>query len=249
MEATTGHNKPPNMADTASEVARSLSDWMAEAPVISSVEMAKEAKILVDRAKLCIRDLEDERGKYVKPLNEQVKLINDLYRQPRTILERVLSELERRVSQYLSNEERKRIEAAAEAARLAAEAERLARDAEHAEREAMQSANQGELGIGIDEKVAEADRRFADYGIAARQAARAEKETKVKISGGFSRAISLRSEEILTVADPVAVLVAIMIKIPLTEGLREALKTAARIYKKAYGAYPPGIEVKTERKV
>lgn len=72
-----GHNLPPGMIDTAGEVTASLGKWLEDHPVIEGEDDAREAKVLVDRTKLCVKDLEAEREGKVKPLNLQVAKIND----------------------------------------------------------------------------------------------------------------------------------------------------------------------------
>ena len=240
-----GHNKPPDMTATAVETMRDLSDWMAENPVIQSMENAREAKVFIDRAKLCIKDLEDERDGKVRPLNEQVKEINAYYKGPRSSLETVLSELNARVAAFVLAEERKREAAAREAARIAAEAEARAREAERLEQEALASAASGELGVDVAAHVTDADDAFKEYERANRQAALAERETHVKIGGGFSRSISLRSKETLVVTDPIAALN----DLGLTEDISEAIVKTARAYRKLRGKLPTGVISETREEL
>ena len=221
-----------------------ISAWMSETPVISNEDQAREAKLFVDRGKLAIADCEDERAGKVKPLNEQVKKINDYYRGPRELLERVVDELTSRVTTFLLGEEKKRIAAAEEAARIAQQAEQAARDAENKEREAFAEADAGTLGLDIAAVTAEADKTFADYLKKERQAALAERETKVKIGGGFRRALSLRDKETPVVTDPIAAYK----EIGLTNDIiLEAIIKASKAYKKVFGKYPTGVGVYTER--
>lgn len=244
MEAQIGHNQP-DMAETATDTARDLSEWMKEHPVIQTEEEARESKVYIDRAKLCVKDLEDERVSKVGPLNEQVKQINEHYRQPRSLVQKVCDELQYRLSTFIRNEEIKRQRAAAEATRLAAEAEAKARAAEAAEREALENADSGEVGVDIAAATGRADQEFAEFQKAQRAAIRAERDTHVKIGGGFSRAVSLKDKEILTVSDPAAVLKAV----GATDYIKEAMIKSARAYKKLNGKYPEGITVQIEREI
>lgn len=232
-----GHNAPPDMAASAAETMRDLSAWAAENPVIQAEESAREAKVMIDRGKLCIKDLEDERERKVRPLNEQVQGINAYYRHPRETLRKVLNEITSRLSAYIREEERKRIAAAAEARRIAEEAERAAREAEAAEQEAFRSASAGELGLDVAAHVVAADDAFRDAQIKARQAAIAERESHVKIGGGFTKAISLRQKETLLVEDPIKAVKAI----GLTEEIKEAILKSARTYRKLHNRLPAGI--------
>jgi hypothetical protein len=233
------------MTVTASEVMQSLSDWMKENPVVETEEGAREAKVHIDRGKLCILDLEAEREAQVKPLNQQVQIINDHYRSPRTLLQKVLDELKNRLAAFLRAEEEKRLQAADEARARAEEAERAAREAEHLEKSRIADAAAGEIDIDVASLTRDADQAFSAYEKATRQADLAERETRVKIGGGFTRALGLKTETTLVVMDEVLALQAM----GLTEYIRDAMIKSARAYKKLHGKYPQGIEAKTERKV
>jgi len=240
-----GDNAPPDMTVTALETMKALSDWMAEHPVIDGHDAAKEAKVLLDRGKLCIKDLDDERRGKVDPLNKQVAEVNGHYRAPREQLEKVLQVINIRLTAYIYEEERRRFAAAAEAQLKLEEAERVAREAEAKEREAKEAAEQGELGVDIAGKVGDANAAFSAFERAQRAAAVAEKDTKVKVTGGFTRAVALRTETVLSVTDPVKAVKALMPNAFITE----AIIKAARAYHKLKDKYPPGIEAKTERKL
>lgn len=239
-----GHNNPPDMTATAGETAKDLSGWMADNPVIETEEQAREAKVFVDRGILCVKDLEDERKGKTAPLNEQVKTINDYYRAPRELIQGVVDELKSRCDSFLLREEAKRQAIAAEAARVAEEAERNAREAERLEREAIDDANAGVVGLDIADVTTRANDAFAGFEKAARAAALAERETKVKIGGGFTRALGLRSREILYVYNAetaVAVLGA-------TTDITEAILRSARAYRKIHNELPMGVSADIERK-
>jgi len=236
--AEAGHNNPPSMVDTAGETTRDISAWLAEHPVIQDEKEAREVKVFFDRGKLCIKDLEDERDGKVRPLNEQVKKINGDYKGPREILSKVIEEVGSRLTAFVKEEKRKREEAAREAARIAEEAELKAREAERSEQDAIGSASSGELGIDIAAHVAEADDAFRDFEKASRAAALAQKETHVKVGGGFSRAISLRQKETLVAVDPMAAIA----EMGTTEEIKEAIIKSARAYRKITGDLPSGVE-------
>lgn len=232
-----GDNNPPSMTETAGETMRDISAWMAENVVITE-DTAKEAKLFLDRGKLCLKDLDDERDGKVRPLNEQVKEINAGYKAPRVQLEAVLSGLSDRITGFIKEEKRKREEAAREAARIAEEAERNAREAERLEQDAIGSASSGELGVDIAAHVVEADNAFRDFEKAQRAAALAEKETKVRIGGGFQRAAGLRQKEKLIVVNAQFALD----EMGATEDIKEAMIKSARAFRKATGDLPGGIE-------
>lgn len=239
-----GGNNPPDMVVLSSEVMTALSDWMAENPVISDEDKAREAKVMIDRGKICLQSIESERDGKVRPLNTQVKTINDYYRPAKEQLERVLSEVGRRVTTFLRLEEQKRIAAAAEAARIAAIAEQAAREAERREQEALEAADSGVLDIDTKAVVVAADDAFRTYEKATHQAALAEKDTKVRLGGGFLRSTSLKDKEIgLIVTQPLTAINAIGI----TEDIKEAIRKGARAYRKLHGELPPGVEAEIER--
>lgn len=237
-----GHNQPPSMIDTAGSVTSDLNKWMADHPVIQNEGEAREAKILVDRAKLCVKDLEAEREAQVKPLNLQVASINDSYRPARGLLQKVQQEIVRRVTDYLAKEEAKRIKIAEEARKKAEAAEQAAREAEQRERDAIADTEVGAV-VSVSEAISEADEAFAEYQRQQRAASLAERESKVKIGGGFTRSMSLRNKETLTVTNAISAINAI----GMTPDLEAAILKGARAYRSIHGELPDGIESKIER--
>jgi hypothetical protein len=240
---TNGHNNPPSQIETVHETARALSDWMAERPIIESEEIAREAKVFIDRGKLALADLETERDSKVRPLNEQVKEINTAYKRPRDILSGVVAEIQARISRFIRAEEERRVAVAQEAARIARESELRAREAERLELEAFERASVGELSVDITAHVAAANSAFAAFQKADREAARAEKETKVKIGGGFKNALSLRQKETLVIEDHEKAVKAL----GLTDAIKEAIFTSARAYRTQFEELPPGVISQKER--
>lgn len=241
-----GHNRPPDMTVTVREIATDLSNWMKDHPVIQGEDEAREAKVLIDRSSLGLKDMNDERDGRVRPLNEQVKEINGYYRGPRELLERVADELKGRIDRYLQEEERKRTEAAEKARQDAERAEQAARDAERFEGEQIAAAEYGTLDVDVGGAIEAADRAFAAYKKAEHQAQIAERDTNVRIGGGFRRALSLKSRTIIIVDDPIAAIKEIGLG---NEEITEAITKAARAYKKIMGRYPAGIRVEEEKSV
>lgn len=240
-----GHNSPPDMAATAADVTQSINDWLKEHPVVQTEEEAREAKVQIDRGKLCVKDLEAERDKKVRPLNEQVKEINAYYKGPKSLLEEVTGHVSLRLSGFLRAEEERRAEEAEKARRAAEEAEHAARLAEQIEQERIDSARSGELGVDVAEASRAADGAFKEYERASRFAARAERDTKAKIAGGLSRAASLKNVETLEVIDPLKAFCDLW----PTDDLNEALLKSARAHRKVTGELPPGIIANVERKL
>jgi hypothetical protein len=235
-------NNPPDMTVTLGEVVSSLNNWMADHPVISTEDEARDAKVLIDRAKLGIKDLEDERDRKVRPLNNQVAEINAYYRPAKTLAEKVLNEIRRRITDFIAKEEAKRIKIAEEARKAAEDAEQRAREAELREREALDDAKHG-AEVDVAAAAREADEGFADFQRANRDANRAEREAKVRIGGGFTRSLSLRSKETLVVKDAISAINAIGV----TPDIEAAIIKGARAFRSMHGELPNGVESIMER--
>ena len=250
--ATVGHNNPPGVIDAGRDTMTALSDWMKEHPVIEIEDDARAAKLLLDRAKGSAAEIESERDRKVRPLNEQIDTINAEYKavhnkdskKPGT-LDRIVIELKKRLTVFIEAEEVKR-QAEAERLRLAAEeAERVAREAEANEREAIENAKSGELGVDVTQVVVEADSRFADFQKADREAARADKATHVKIGGGWGNSVSLRTKETLVLVSYAKAITAI----GPNDKIRDAILSAARDYRKEKGHLPEGVSAETTREI
>jgi hypothetical protein len=242
--AVAGGNNPPDSISLAGETIAALSAWMTDNPVVQTEEESREAKLLLDRAKSSLESMEIERDALVRPLNVQVKAINDRYRQPRTLLEKVRDAIAGRLTAYARRLEHERIAAAEAARRAAEEAERVAREAEAREREAAQEAAQG---VCTDTVAAteEADQAFSRFKKADRQARRAERDTRIRIGGGFGKAASLRTVEILSVTD----FKAAIDDIGLTQDIANAILKGARVYRKENGELPSGVAASYERTI
>lgn len=242
--AQIGDNQPPTQIEFSRETVDALSAWMKDNPVITDEDKAREAKLLIDRADSCHKDMDTERTALVKPLNDQVSEINGRYKEPKSLLSRVLIELRSRVNAFIIREEEKRKAIAEEARRKAAETERLAREAEEAEQRALEEAKSGVLDIDVAVHTANADVAFEQAKQAAREAQLATKAETVKIGGGFRRSLALRSKESLIVDDMHMALDAL----GLTDDIREAFLTSARKYRTHFGELPDGISSIKERK-
>jgi hypothetical protein len=246
-----GHNQP-SPADLSADTMRDLSAWMAEHPVIQDGDQARAAKLLLDRYKGCAGDIEADRDKKVRPLNDEIAAINAEYkavhntdRKKPGALDRVANELRARLTDYLAREEADRIRKAEDARKAAEEAERIARETEQREREAIENAKAGELGVDVTQVVVAADSSFAAFLKADRDASRAERDTNVRIGGGFGKAASLRSVETLSLTDPVAALQAVGV----TEKITDAILSAARDFRKQNGSLPAGVTSAITRQV
>jgi multidrug efflux pump subunit AcrA (membrane-fusion protein) len=243
--ARIGDNLPrtPATLSLAQESMNRLSFFLREHPTVATPDDARAANEVFGSTQRTLKDMEAERHLYVDPLSEQVTRINTEYRVIRQPIERALDELKRRLTAYVSAEERKR---AAEAAQLRAAAEakeREAREAEAREADAMAAVDVGACE-DVGNAIVDADAAFEDYQRAARAAATAEKDVTVRLHDRFGgKARTMRTTEVLSVSDAAAAIAAI----GLTEKIADAIVAEARAYRKQHGALPPGIAVQFVR--
>ena len=245
MISDRGHNNPPSQIEFSEETTRALAGWMVDHPVISTEDEAREAKVYVDRASLCLKDLEDERDGKVRPLNEQVKEINATYKAPRGRLEGALSGLRQRVSTFLKSEEERKAKIAEEARKAAEEAEQRAREAEERERQLKEEAASGAC-VDVVSATESADAVFDDYKLAERARRLAERDAdRVRVGGGFARALTLKNKEYLSIVDYGQAIS----EMGLSERVSEAILSDARAYRKATGELPNGVTATYEREI
>lgn len=242
--AVAGHNQPPQEAlEIGRKAYTHLSEWLAEKPVIATEEDARAAKPVVDYVKGALESMESERDGLVRPLNEQVAATNADYKAVRDPLKRLFDVLKDRINTFIEAERVRREAEAAELARIAKEKEEAARAAEAAEHEAIENAKEGEF-TDVGAATAQADEAFADFQGAARAAVRADKAaSSVKIGGGFGRSLSQRTSETLVIADPLKALAEIMAERDgvLPDKIGDAMRAAARDFRKAKGRLPDGV--------
>lgn len=249
--AVVGSNNPPGPIDHAQSIVDDINAWLADHPVIESEDHAREAKPYLDRAKAAFEEIESERDAKVRPLNEQVKSTNETYKALHNTdpkkpgrFDKIVVELKARVAAFMLREEEKR-RVAAEKARLAQEeAERIAREAEAKEAEALENAKAGEV-VDVAGVTKQADEAFSEFERQSRFAARAERDAKVKIGGGFAKSASLRNVETLHLDSYNKAIAAI----GPNERIRDAVLSAAREYRKVHGHLPDGVTATTERKL
>lgn len=242
--AKMGNNNPPSKIDDARAAYKSLSEFLARVPAITDESTVAEAKLLDDRAQSTLKELEADRKKLADPLYAEWTAINARYKPARESLEKLAKELLARMMAYAKAEKAKREAEAAAAAKAAAEAERIAKEAEAAEREAIDNAKQGEF-TDVGAATEKADQAFAEFETASRFAKRAEKDTTVRIGGGFGRARTLKTAKVLVVTDAAKAIEAI----GLTDKIKEAILSGARDYRKTHdGALPAGVsEIEEDR--
>lgn len=249
--ARIGSNHPPGPIEHAQSVIDDINAWLSDHPTIETEEDAREAKPFLDRAKASLEEVEAERDGKVRPLNETVDAINAKYKALHNVdkkkpglFDKIVVELKARVAAFMIKEEQRR-EREAEIARVAQEeAERIAREAEAKEAETLANAKAGEV-VDVAEVTQQADQAFSEFERASRFADRAERDTRVKIGGGFDRSASLRNVETLHLDSYGLALKAI----GPNDKVRDAILSAARDYRKLHGALPPGVSATTERKL
>lgn len=239
-----GHNRPPGPIDGARSIYTTLAAFLKDTPVISSEGDAKKGANLIEQVRRTLAEMEDERKAKVRPLNDEVAEINDTYRKPRESLDRLLGELKSRLTAFARAEEDRREREAAEKRRIAEEAAALAAEAARIEQEAKDNASVGEV-VDIGRTIDETDEFFSEAKKTERAASRAEREVPVRLSTGFGRAMSMRTKETLIV-DHAATAIEAM---GLTDGIRDAILSCARAYRKLNKTLPPGISATTEREI
>jgi hypothetical protein len=238
-----GHNAPPSAIDDARRAFKDISHFLAEIPVIETEETAREAKLVLDRGKATLGELDDARIAESKPLHEAWKACLEKYKGPTEYLTRLVDELKARLSTFLRAEEARRQAEADAKRRTAEEAIRVAREAEEAEQAAKEDASLGEVGVDVGTVIEQADTAFSAAVKADRQANVAERDAHVKLGGGFGRAAALREKETLVVEDGIAALTAI----GMTVDIEAAIIKSARAYRKLKGELPAGVIAKVER--
>lgn len=242
--AVIGGNGPPTCVSTARGVYATLAAFLKNVPVIQSAVDAKTGANLLEQGRATLGEMEGERRAIVDPLNAEVSIINDRYRAPREAVQSIMDELKRRLTTFAAAEEAERARKAEAAREAAQEAERIAREAERIEADAKARADVGECDLNVAAVIAQADRTFATFKRADRNAARAEKETTVRLNGGFGRAVTMRKSETLVLDDATAAIAAMGV----SDGIRDAILSAARSYRKLNGRLPAGVSAETERK-
>ena len=244
--AVIGGNNPPLQIDHAKEAMAELSKFTEDTPVIQTHDDAKMAGAFIERTRVALKTMEDERIALVSPLNVKLEAINRPYRTVRQPLERLYDLVRGRLTSYTRAEEQKR---AAEAKRLREEAERLAelaREAEAHEQDVIACADVGECA-DVGGAIAATDAAIGAEAKAERAAAIAEKNTPVRIHSVMgNRAISMRNKRVLVIANVAAACEALR-TMGLTDNVRAALIKDAKAFEDAVGELPDGITETIER--
>jgi len=243
LAPSVGHNKPPGPIDSAREAMAELSQFTEDNPVIQNLDQAKEAAAYIERTRIALQAMEDERKPQADPLNAELEAINKPYRLVRQPLEKLYEIIKRRLTTYNNAVEAARLK---EAQRLREEAEakeRAAREAEANEAAAIAGADVGEL-TDVGGAIVEADGAFRNFQKADRAAATAERNVPVRIAsimGG--KALSMRTVEVIIVEDACAAITAM----GLSSDLKKQVVKDAKRYREATGELPDGVKSTYER--
>ena len=111
-----------------------------------------------------------------------------------------------------------------------------------AETEAKANAAQGEF-VDVGAAIQTADETCTQAKKLDHQASIAERDANVRIGGGFGRAASLRTKEMLILDDAIKAIIAIGV----TDDIKEAILKSARAFRKLNGRLPAGISIELNR--
>ena len=245
-------NAPPAGSvaiEQAKDTTTEVSAFLKETPAVTSPEECRLGDNWIERVRINLQSMEDERVPLVAPLNKQLGEINERFRPVRQVLEKIQTELKRRVTVFKNKVEAER-QAEAERIRLAAEeAERRAQEAAAAADDAIAAAD---VGVCEDAGAAifEAHQTEREAGKLDRMASRAEHSVTYRnpsIAGG--KAMSMRTVQVINIVDPVAAVKAMCPNGIVPEKLATAIRQCATIFEDAYGVLPDGITRTSERRM
>jgi paraquat-inducible protein B len=239
---------PDKQLKAAREAMGELNVWLTATPVVQTPAVAKLGADWIGRSRIALKALDEERDAKVRPLNEQVKKINETYNQDtKNPFKQLVDELCKRVDVFRVAEEKKRT-ALADAIRLAAEqAAREAAAASAAVVEAVDNAAQGaEEDVGT--LIANAEAAMHDARKLARQSTVAERDCNVRIPSVMGKAVSARTYRELIVADIEAAIIALR-AMGLTERIADAICLEAKAFKAIWGELPEGVSENSERRI
>ena len=238
-----GHNNPPGPIESAKEAMAELSVFTENTPVIQNFTEAKEAAAYIERTRIALNAMEDERKPQADPLNAKLEAINKPYRLVRQPLEKLYELVKSRLSKYNNAVEAARLK---EAQRLREEAEAkeaAARQAEADEQAAILDAEQGEC-TDVGGAIARADEQFKGFQKADRAAATAERNVPVRIASVMGgKSLSMRTTEVFTVEDACAA-ITIM---GCSDDLRKQIIKDAKRFREATGELPDGVKSEYQR--
>jgi hypothetical protein len=243
MHGTVGHNKPPGPIESAKEAMAELSVFIENTPVIQTFDEAKLAAAFIERTRVALQTMEDERKPQVDPLNAKLEAINKPYRLVRQPLEKLYDLIRGRLTKYNNAVEAARLKEAQRLRDEAEAAERAAREAEAAEQEAIVNAEAGEC-TDVGAAIVNADGAFKDFQKADRAAATAERNVPLRIGSIMgNKALSMRTTEVFIVEDACAAITAM----GLSDNIKGEIVKDAKRYREATGELPDGVRSEYQR--
>lgn len=237
------HNNPPSPIDSAKEAMAELSKFAEDNPVIQDFPQAKLYAAYIERTRVALAAMEDERKPQADPLNAKLEAINKPYRIVRQPLEKLYEIVKARLSKYNNAVEAARLKEAQRLREAAEAAERAARAAEAEEAAAIAGAEVGEI-TDVGGAIIEADGAFKDFRKADRAAATAERNVPVRIASIMgNKSLSMRTSEVFIVEDACAALTAM----GCSDDLKRQIIKDAKRYREATGELPDGIRSEFQR--
>lgn len=137
----------------ADEIGMELEDFQ----IASKADEARMNELL-GQIKVALGNAEHSRTGMVKPLNEQVKAINDTWRRPREALEKLEAIVKRKLTLWIQAERERIAREQAELRRQQEEAARKAAEAERQKQEALAKAEAAKSSKAREKAMAEAQR-------------------------------------------------------------------------------------------
>jgi len=238
-----GHNNPPGPIESAKEAMAELSVFTENNPVIENFDGAKRYAAYIERTRVALNAMEEERKPLAEPLNAALEALNKPYRLVRQPLEKLYELAKARLNKYNNAVEAARVKEAQRLRDEAEAAERAARQAEADEQEAIANAEAGEL-TDVGGAIVEADQAFKGFQKADRAAATAERNVPVRIASVMGgKSLSMRTTEVFIVEDACAA-ITIM---GCSDDLKKQIIKDAKRFREATGELPDGVKSEYQR--
>lgn len=246
--ATPGGNLPKaaQSIEAARETYASIKAFLDSAIVIQDEETSAKAKLMLDRGRGAVADLERDMEAEATPLRKVWEDCRARFTPAIKAFAKPLDELRARMTAFALEQERKRKAALEEARRIAEVARLAALEAERIEGEAKENAAVGDLEAEVGTAIAHADVAFQEFKQADKAASVAYREANdTTIRGGFSRGVGLKDKKTLVLDDWQKAITAL----GLTDDIRDAILKSARAYKSLHKKLPDGVSETVERKI
>lgn len=258
--AVIGGNNPPKSAVflRVEEIIAVANKWITERPTITEQEIADKAGAFVRQSTTAQNELNKARLEATLPLRQQVDAINKEHDDLGSTLKRLTGIILERLNAFATAQRLEQERIAREAREAAEKAAAEAAEAKRKEAELLAQAESGAAKGGFANVASSiAESREAEQRAKQLEAeAKAAEKAKPKFGGehfteGSRRSLTQRKVETPVVSSPGDVLRAVITanggSVP--DGVRDALLTAARAYKREKGKWPKGITIETGTKV